>query len=65
MKLIDLFSEMDRKNLKIKDQIDKEFWRIKDQLNKIPTRIDFFTYADDQIYELMLGHAKDNPLKTI
>lgn len=23
----------------------------------------FFTYADDQIYELMLGHAKDNPLK--
>lgn len=63
MKLIDLFSEMDRKNLKIKDQIDKEFWRIKDQLNKIPTRIDFFTYADDQIYELMLGHAKDNPLK--
>ena len=63
MKLIDLFSEMDKKGLKIKDQIDSEFFRIKDQLDKIPTRIEFFTYVDDQIYELMIGHAKDNPLK--
>lgn len=63
MKLIDLFAEMDRKGLKIKDQIDNEFLRIRDLLDKVPTRIDFFTYADDQIYELMIRHAKDNPLK--
>lgn len=29
----------------------------------MPTRIEFFTYADDRVYELMIGHAKDNPLK--
>ena len=63
MKLIDLFTEMDRKGLKIKERINNEFLRIKDLLDKVPTRIDFFTYADDQIYELMIGHAKDNPLK--
>lgn len=63
MKLIDLFTEMDRKSLKIKDQIDNEFLRIKDLLDKVPTRIEFFTYADDRIYELMIGHAKDNLLK--
>ncbi|RGS35725.1 DEAD/DEAH box helicase family protein [Roseburia hominis] len=63
MKLIDLFTEMDRKSLKIKDQIDNEFLRIKDLLDKIPTRIEFFTYADDRIYELMIGYVKDNPLK--
>lgn len=63
MKLIDLFTEMDRKSFKIKDQIDNEFLRIKDLLDKVPTRIEFFTYADDRIYELMIGHAKDNLLK--
>lgn len=63
MKLIDLFTEMDRKSLKIKDQIDNEFLRIKDLLDKVPTRIEFFTYADYRVYELMIGHAKDNPLK--
>lgn len=63
MKLIDFFTEMDRKSLKIKDQIDNEFLRIKDLLDKVPTRIEFFTYADDRIYELMIGHAKDNLLK--
>ena len=63
MKLIDLFTEMDRKSLKVKDQIDNEFLRIKDLLDKVPTRIEFFTYADDRIYELMIGHAKDNLLK--
>ena len=63
MKLIDLFTEMDSKGLKIKERINNEFLRVKDLLDKVPTRIDFFTYADDQIYELMIGHAKDNPLK--
>lgn len=63
MRLIDLFTEMDRKGLKIKERINNEFLRVKDLLDKVPTRIDFFTYVDDQIYELMIGHAKDNPLK--
>lgn len=63
MKLIDLFTEMDRKGFKIKERINNEFLRIKDLLDKVPTRIDYFTYVDDRIYELMIGHAKDNPLK--
>ena len=27
--------------------------------------MDFFTYADDQIYESMIKHSKENPFKII
>lgn len=63
MKLIDLFSEMDKKRLKVKDQIKNEFFRVKDLLGKRPSRIDLFTYMDDDIYQMALSHSKDNPFK--
>lgn len=63
MKLIDLFSEMDKKHLKVKDQIRNEFFRVKDLLGKRPSRIEFFTYMDDNIYQMAAAHSKENPFK--
>ena len=63
LKLIDLFAEMDRKHLKLKDQIINEYFRVKDLLGKRPTRLDLFTYMDDNIYETAITHSKDNPFK--
>lgn len=63
MKLIDLFTEMDRKHFKLKDQIINEYFRVKELLGKRPTRMDLFTYMDDTIYEAAITHSKDNPFK--
>lgn len=63
MKLIDLFAEMDRKHLKLKDQIINEYFKVKELLAKRPTRLDLFTYMDDNIYEASITHSKDNPFK--
>ena len=63
MKLIDLFAEMDRKHLKLKDQIINEYFKVKELIGKRPTRLDLFTYMDDNIYEAAITHSKDNPFK--
>lgn len=63
VKLIDLFSEMDKKHLKVKEQIRNEFFRIKDLLEKTPSRIELFTYMDDDVYQMAITHSKDNPFK--
>ena len=63
MKLIDLFSEMDKKHLKVRDQIRKEYYRVKEFLGRIPSRMDLFTYMDDDIYRVAITHSKDNPFK--
>lgn len=63
MKLIDLFAEMDRKHLKLKDQIINEYFRVKELLGRRPDRMDLFTYMDDGIYEIAIAHSKDNPFR--
>ena len=63
MKLIDLFAEMDKKHLTIQSQIRNEYFRVKDLLGKRPSRIELFTYMDDDVYQLAITHSKDNPFK--
>ena len=63
MKLIDLFAEMDKKSFRVKDQIRNEYFRVKDLLGKRPSRIELFTYMDDNIYQMAISHSKDNPFK--
>lgn len=63
MRLIDLFAEMDKKYLKIKEQIVKEYFRIKENLGCRPSRMDLFTYMDDDIYQFTISHPKDNIFK--
>lgn len=63
MKLIDLFAEMDKKHLTIQNQIRNEYFRVKDLLGKRPSRIELFTYMDDDVYQLAISHSKENPFK--
>lgn len=63
MKLIDLFAEMDKKHLKVKELIRNEYFRVKDLLGKRPSRMDLFTYMDDEFYQMAITHSKDNPFK--
>ena len=63
MKLIDLFEEMDKKQLKLKDRIKKEYFRIKELLGKSPSRTELFTYMDDEIYQMARSRLKENPFK--
>ena len=60
MRLIDLFAEMDKKHLKIRDQIWNEYFRIKTELGRRPSRMDLFTYMDDEVYQITIAHTKDN-----
>lgn len=63
MKLIDLFEEMDKKQLKLKDRIKKEYFRIKELLGKSPSRTELFTYMGDEIYQMARTRLKENPFK--
>ncbi len=63
MRLIDLFEEMDKKKVKLRDRIKKEYYRVKELLDKRPTRMDLFTYMDDDIYRLAIEHSGENPFK--
>lgn len=63
MKLIDLFDEMDRRHLKVKDHIRMEYFRVKELLGKVPSRVELFTYMDDDVYQMAIAHSKDNPFK--
>ena len=52
MRLIDLFQEMDKKSLSIKERIKQEFYRVKELLDgKVPSRMELFTYMDDVVYQ--------------
>lgn len=63
LKLIDLFEEMDRKSLKLRDKIAGEYRRVESYLGRVPSRMDLFTYMDDEVYQMTITHAKDNPFK--
>ena len=64
MRLIDLFKELDKKSLSIKEQLRQEFYRVKELLDgKVPTRMELFTYMDDDIYQYCIKHAKENPFR--
>lgn len=64
MRLIDLFKEIDKKSLSVKERIKQEFYRVKELLDgKVPTRMELFTYMDDDIYQYCVKHAKENPFR--
>ena len=64
MHLIDLFKHLDKKSLSIKERIKREFYRIKELLDdKVPSRMELFTYMEDDIYQYCAKHAKENPFR--
>lgn len=64
MRLIDLFKELDKKTLSVKERIKQEYYRVKDFLEgKVPSRMELFTYMDDDVYQYCIKHAKENPFR--
>lgn len=63
LELIDLFAEMDKRTLRVKDCIRGEYYRVKNLLDKSPSRLALFTYMDDDVYQLAMQHSKENPFK--
>ena len=64
MRLIDLFKELDKKSVSIKERIRQEYYRVKELLdNKVPTRMELFTYMEDEVYLYCIKHAKENPFQ--
>ncbi|MDE7030740.1 MAG: DEAD/DEAH box helicase family protein [Lachnospiraceae bacterium] len=64
VRLIDLFQELDRKSLTIKERINREYYRVKELLDgRTPTRMELFTYMEDEVYQYCVGHAKENPFR--
>ncbi len=64
MRLIDLFRELDRKALSARERIRQEFYRVKELLDgRVPSRMELFTYMDDDIYQYCMKHAKENPFR--
>ena len=63
LELIDLFAEMDKRTLRVKDCIRGEYYRVKNLLDKSPSRLELFTYMDDDVYQLAMQHSKENPFK--
>lgn len=64
MRLIDLFKEMELRQLSLRDRIRKEYLNVKERLDgRVPTRMELFTYMDDDVYRLCLTHSKENPFQ--
>ena len=64
MRLIDLFREMEKKGLTICEIIRREYFRIKELLDgKVPTRMELFTHMEDDIYQMCVRNAKENPFR--
>ncbi len=61
LELIDLFAEMDKRTLRVKDCIRNEYYRVKNLLDKSPSRLELFTYMDDDVYQLAMQHSRENP----
>lgn len=64
MRLIDLFRELDKKSLSVRERIRQEYYRVKELLDgKVPSRMELFTYMEDDIYQYGIRHAKENPFR--
>ena len=62
MRLIDLFKEMACRKETRRERIQGEYFRIKELLGgKVPTRMDLFTYMDEEIYQLCMKTPNENP----
>lgn len=63
MRLIDLFQELEKRNMTIRDYIQEEYLKVREYLGKVPTRMELFTYMEDSVYDLCMKYSKDNPFR--
>ncbi|MFR5731528.1 MAG: hypothetical protein ACLUD2_05800 [Clostridium sp.] len=50
---------MDKRQLRIRDQIQAEYFRVKEKLGRRRFRMDLFTYMDDDVYQLAMSHTNN------
>lgn len=62
-RLVDLFEKMNKANQKLEDAILEEFYRIKIDLGHAPSRVEMFTYMDEDLYYNMKNKSKINIFK--
>ena len=64
LQLIDIFQEMAKRKIRIRDRIRGEYERVKELLDgKIPTRVELFTYMEDEVYQLCMRNFAENPFR--
>lgn len=64
LQLIDIFQKMAKKNVRIRERIWEEYKRVKEFLDgKIPSRVDLFTYMEDEVYQLCMRNSAENPFR--
>ncbi|MGL4108433.1 DEAD/DEAH box helicase family protein [Clostridium sp. LP20] len=61
-RIVDIFKKLAQAEMKIKDRVKAEYFDVKDRLGHRPSRVEFFTYMDDEIYIELRKNAKFNPL---
>lgn len=62
-RLIDIFDRIKKATQKIEDKIIEEYYRIKEDLGHIPTRVEMFTYMDEDLYSNIKKKSKLNIFK--
>nr|MCR5691461.1 DEAD/DEAH box helicase [Eubacterium sp.] len=62
-RLIDLFEEMDRRQARLDDLILGEYERVKADLGHRPSRLDLFTFMEDEIYQRVINNSGKNIFK--
>lgn len=60
LKVIDIFKEMQKKQMKLKEKIVYEYSRVKKYMEERPMRLSMYTYIDDDIYLAIKNRTKIN-----
>ncbi|WP_195964717.1 DEAD/DEAH box helicase family protein [Clostridium cuniculi] len=56
-RIIDIFKNQAEREMKVKDKIKEQFEIVSDMLGYRPSRIEFFTYMDDEVYQNIKSRA--------
>ncbi|MGL6105127.1 hypothetical protein, partial [Romboutsia sp.] len=59
-RLVDIFERMKKANQKIEDLVIEEFYKIKEDLGHRPSRVEMFTYMEDDLYSNIKKKTKIN-----
>lgn len=60
-RLVDIFKNMAQKQMKIEERVFEDYLRVKEELGHRPSRVELFTYMDDEIYAGVKSKSAINP----